>query len=62
MHMRTTGGLICFEVAFMDSTDEIKQPKPAKTYEEQLGILKSRGLYADDEISAINQLLSLTIA
>lgn len=40
----------------MDSTDEIKQPKPAKTYEEQLGILKSRGLYADDEISAINQL------
>ncbi len=43
----------------MDSTEEIKQPKPAKTYEEQLGILKSRGLYADDEISAINQLSAL---
>lgn len=27
--IRTTGGLICFEVAFMDSTDEIRQPKPA---------------------------------
>lgn len=43
----------------MDSTKAIHEPKPAKTYEEQLRILQSRGLYADNEESAINQLAIL---
>lgn len=42
-----------------NDTNEVRELKPAKTYEEQVNILKCRGLYIDDDATAIECLSAL---
>ena len=60
MLMRTTGGLIFYtKEVYMSEENTNLQPKPAKTYAEQLDILKGRGLYIENDSEAIISLSQL---